>query len=496
MELKKYKEKRNFKETPEPIEKAKKGGKLLRFCVQEHHARHLHYDFRLEHQGVLLSWAVPKGPSLNPKDKRLAIHVEDHPLAYQYFEGTIPKGNYGAGTVKIWDKGTYATVETTDKKECEKIITKGLKQGHLALIMNGDVLKGEYILQKLKKDPEDKAWLLIKKKDEFSSKKSIKKKVAKLPEFISPMLATLMKEPFDSADWLFEIKWDGFRGLAFVDNGKVILKSRTNNSLNKNFPEIIENLKQIHGQAIFDGELVILDSKGRSNFQLMQNYQREKTGTLCYYVFDILLKDGVNLRDRPLIERKEILKKLLQELSLPLVRYSDHILNKGVKFFKEASKIGLEGIIGKKLLSTYQSKRSRDWVKIKTHLRQEVVIAGFTEPKGSREKFGALIIGVYDENHDLINVGHVGGGFNTKLLHELYSKFKPLIVKKCPFKNAPKTNGPVTWIKPQLVCEVSFSEWTKGNQMRQPIFQGMRIDKDPKSVVKEMAIKKPKGKTK
>lgn len=491
--LKKYLAKRNFTESPEPTGQHQGSSKLPRFCVQKHAARNLHYDFRLEYQGVLLSWAIPKGPSLNPQDKRLAIKVEDHPLDYQYFEGVIPKGNYGAGTVEIWDQGTFYTPDATTPKEIEKNLTEGLKKGHFSIILEGKKLKGEFTLIKLKQSSEDNAWLLIKKDDTdagpeemIKPKKVGKKKSQKLPNFIIPMLATLVEGPFDDEDWLFEIKWDGYRALAFIDQGKVDLKSRNKLSWNDKFPTIIKDLKKMGGQVILDGEVVVLDNTGRSDFQLMQNYQKEHQGALCYYVFDILYHDGEDLRELPLIERKEILKKLIQQVTLSVVHYGDHILKEGKALFKEASKAQLEGIIGKKIDSTYQSKRSREWVKIKTSLRQEVVIGGFTAPRGSRKKFGALLVGIYNDENKLDYVGHVGGGFTDSLLEDVYHQLEPLIQKSSPFQKEPRPNSPVTWVKPKLVCEITFSEWTKENIMRHPVFQGLRMDKPPKNITKEV----------
>ncbi len=498
MNLKKYQTKRDFEKTPEPVTSDKNAKGPLNFCVQKHDARNLHYDFRLEFRGVLLSWAVPKGPSLDPKDKRLAIHVEDHPLDYQYFEGIIPKGNYGAGTVEIWDHGTYTTPKSQNKKEIEKEIALGLKIGHLAIILHGDKLNGEFVLQKLKKqEAKDTSWLLIKKNDAYIlSEESQKKKPEKLlkkfkmPGFIPPMLATLIDKPFDDEDWLFEVKWDGFRSLAFVDKGEVQLKSRNNLSFNNKFLEIIKELKKAKGSIILDGEIVVIDEKGKSHFQLIQNYSSNEINVLCYYVFDILFKDGADLRELPLIERKEILKKYLSELNSPLIRFSDHVIKSGKNLFKAALKEHLEGIIGKKIASCYESRRSKAWVKIKSHMTQEIIICGFTEPKGSRKKFGALIAGIYDKNKILRFAGHVGGGFDEAVLVEIYNKLKPNIIKKCPFKNEPKVNTPVTWVKPKLIGEVVFSEWTKDNIMRHPIFKGLRIDKDDTKDVKKEILKK------
>jgi len=510
--------------------------------VQKHAARHLHYDVRLECRGVLLSWAVPKGPSLNPKDKRLAIHVEDHPLDYQYFEGIIPKGNYGAGTVERWDFGHFTMSHTDKRQDIEKNLLEGVKKGHFSVILHGKKLEGEFIFHRL----QGKEWLMMKRKDSHSSPKVLQHAVEKMPGFISPMLATLIDAPFDDEGWLFEVKWDGYRALAYVQRGKVQLKSRNNLLFNRQFPSIVQELERIPNSVVLDGEIVAVDSKGKSHFQLLQNYQQGKaetleavaklpdpeksmilsqfasrlsgrgpipehilqasrargwggkmaqkgdfagsgnfaTASLCYYVFDILYKDGQNLRSFPLIERKKILKEYLKQLSLPLIRLSDHVLKTGKAFFKAAQKENLEGIMGKKIESVYQSRRTKDWVKIKTGQRQEVVICGFTEPKGSRMKFGALIAGVYEEKK-LRYAGHVGGGFSEASLKEIYQQLRPLISRQCPFKQAPKVNSPVTWVKPHLMAEVSFTEWTKDNIMRHPIFQGLRKDKNPKTVKKE-----------
>lgn len=504
MGLKKYHAKRMFDQTLEPKGREKSSlSSTLSFCVQKHAARQLHYDFRLEYRGVLLSWAVPKGPSLNPSDKRLAIHVEDHPLDYQYFEGVIPKGNYGAGTVEIWDMGTYAIPDCKTRKEMEKKIALGLEKGHIDFILNGEKLQGRFVLQKLKKEAKDQSWLLIKAHDtdleedgiaEPASQVSQLEKKAKIPSFISPMLATLVKEAFNGEEWLFEVKWDGFRGLAWLEDHSVRLISRNKIKWNDKFPSIINELKKIPGQAVLDGELVVLDAKGRPQFDLMQNYQKEGKGALYYYIFDILFKDGNDLRDLPLIERKSILKNLLASVDLELIRFSDYVVDKGKALFKKALQMNLEGIIGKKLNSVYESRRSPDWVKIKTSLRQDVVVGGFTEPKGSREKFGALLVGIYDDQQNLIYTGHVGGGFDAKLLGQAYEKLKALSRKKSPFKTPPLPNMPVTWVKPKLVCEVSFASWTRDNLMRQPIFHGFRPDISPKAVLKEKPIAPPEKK--
>lgn len=471
MTLLKYRSKRDFEKTREPKGGKPDKGSTLRFVVQKHAATRLHYDVRLEYKGILLSWAVPKGPSMDPNDKRLAIHVEDHPLEYQYFEGVIPKGNYGAGTVEIWDAGTYTPVGN---------MKEGLAKGHFAVIFHGEKLHGEFIFQKF----QDKNWLMIKKEDTFAREEDPPPRSKKMPSFFSPMLATLVDKPFDDEEWLFEIKWDGFRALAFIEKKKVELFSRTEHSLNARFKSVVEELETLKGSFIFDGELVILDKSGRADFQLMQNYQRDKKGSLFYYVFDLLYKDGQDLREVPLIERKKLLEDLLKNAKLSYVRYSGHIIGDGKNFFKEVSRLNLEGIIGKKIASTYQSRRSRDWVKIKHILSQEVVIGGFTQPKGSRKDMGALLVGVYNEKKELEYAGHVGGGFTEALLADVRKRLKPQA--KCPFKTTPKGNTQVTWVKPLLVAEVKFSEWTSDRIMRQPIFLGLRDDKPPVAIKKEL----------
>lgn len=483
MGLEKYWEKRDFKKTDEPLGKKRSGSqKHLQFVVQEHHASHHHYDFRLELDGVLKSWAVPKGPPTENNEKRLAIQVEDHPFDYIHFEGTIPKGNYGAGTVKIWDKGHYQAEEADSKEESEKQIRKGLREGHLNIILHGKKLKGIYSLVRMKTQDNKKEWLLIKKKSALPQ-----------PEFIQPMLATLKESPFDSDEWLFEIKWDGYRAIGIVEKAAVHLYSRNEQSFHSHFPPILEDLSKIKQNVILDGEVVVLDKKGIPSFQLLQNYQRNDEGQLVYMVFDILYLNGEDLMKTPLIERKKILKEILPETSH--LHYCDHVLGKGKAFFDVALKAGMEGIIAKKMNSFYQpGTRGRDWFKIKTHSRQEAIICGFTEPKGTREKFGSLILGVYDQNK-LRYAGHAGTGFDSLKLNRIYKKLSTLIQKKCPFSNIPKLSN-ATWVKPKLVCEVKFAEWTKDGIMRQPVFIELRDDKKSEEVMKEIPVEESSNEVK
>lgn len=505
MGLKEYQQKRNFSETAEP-----KGHHTIRhstaleFVIQEHHASHLHYDFRLEVEGVLKSWAVPKGPSLDPSEKRLAVQVEDHPFEYRTFEGTIPEGNYGAGAVKIWDAGTYTAAGATSRQESESLMLKGLKEGHLNFILHGHKLRGAYSLIRLRGN-QGKQWLLIKKRDEHASQQSSKtflikhssskKKIIEtaIPVSVKPMLATLVDEPFDDKNWLFEIKWDGYRALAEIQKNQAHLFSRSGQSFDKHFPLLLKDLRSIEQTVVLDGEIVVVDKKGKPSFQLVQNYLRTQEGSLIYYVFDLLYLEDHDICSLPLIERKNLLKKLLSD-DLPHVRFCDHIEEKGKAFFQAALKEGFEGIIAKQAQSSYQQGRSRDWLKIKTHQCQEAIICGFTEPKGARQHFGSLLLGVYD-HQDLIYVGHTGSGFDHQKLVDLYQRLQPLIQDTCPFTYPPKIRSHVNWVKPEIVCEIKFAEWTQDNQMRQAIFLDLREDKKAQEVIREepLSLQKAKG---
>ncbi|MEJ8756942.1 DNA ligase D [Pontibacter sp. H259] len=517
MGLQKYNQKRNFGETPEPEGKQQKHKGQLRFVVQRHQASTLHYDFRLEMEGVLKSWAVPKGPSMNPSDKRLAMNVEDHPYSYRTFEGDIPQGNYGAGHVDIWDEGFYHAIDTDDPKEGEKLLLQGLENGSISFVLDGDKLQGAFSLVKMKGRQEG-AWLLVKKKDEHavsesydseahlgkiaktgfkkttinsSSTKTVKAKpAAKSSEMlhnIVPMMAKLTDGPFDGDDWIYEIKWDGFRAVAEVQEGKVELYSRNGKSYGETYKPILDSLKQLGQNAILDGEIVVLNDKGYATFQQLQNYQNTPSQHLYFYVFDLLYLNGEDLRDLPLLERKKRLEQLLAD-ELPAVRYSDHVVGNGVAFFKEAQRNNVEGIMAKKANSPYRTgQRSTEWLKIKTHMRQEAVIAGFTEPKGKRKHIGALLLGVY-ENGKLTYVGQSGSGFNSKILDALKTKLDKLVQQESPFAGKVKPNAPATWVKPELVAEISFAEWTNEGIMRQAIYEGLREDKKATDVVRENAI--------
>jgi bifunctional non-homologous end joining protein LigD len=547
MGLQVYKKKRNFKATPEPSGKYGKSKSKLTFVVQRHKASHLHYDFRLEMDGVLKSWAVPKGPSLNPEDKRLAMMVEDHPYNYRKFAGIIPEGNYGAGIVEIWDEGEYSDLDNSDKKTAEKKLRSGLHSGNLKFRLHGKKLKGEFALVKMK-GREANTWLLIKHKDEYAVKEEYnseeytlksspinkwlaknkpervpakkiaskrrarkktpaKKKVGeeeahpekvvhtrylpapthKLHDYIKPMLAKETDTPFSSAEWIYEMKWDGYRAIAEVNKNGIRLYSRNGNSFNASYPVVVDALEQLGINAVLDGEVIVVDEDGRSNFQKLQYYKTDSDQPMEYRVFDVLEINGKDTKELPLTDRKELLKKLLPKNNV--VKYSDHVFEKGEEFFEAAQKMDLEGIIAKKADSFYHpGTRTSEWLKIKHHKTQEAVIAGFTEPGGSRKHFGALILGIWDGD-ELKYVGHTGSGFDTKGLKEMEKLLKPRIRKNSPFKEAVKTNMPATWVKPELVCEIKYTEWTRDGSLRHPIFLRLRKDKKSKEVT--MSANKP-----
>lgn len=508
MGLRKYFSKRHFDKTPEPKGKTKKTkNRKLAFVVQEHHASSLHYDFRLELDGVLKSWAVPKGPSMNPEDRHLAVQVEDHPFEYREFEGTIPEGNYGAGNVIIWDEGTYEPYH--DEPDDEATLRKELKKGHLTFMLHGKKLQGEFALIKMHGEDE-KAWLLVKKNDEYATGQdvtaldtSIKsgKKVddlgstrhlddsiaaypsIKAPWRVRPMLCTLVDEPFTREGWLFEIKWDGYRAIGTKHKDEIQLYSRNDTDFRDHYPPVTEALHTLKHDVILDGEIMVMDNEGLPHFELLQNWRRDPAGHLYYYVFDILWCDGRDLRNMPLIERKKILQSVIPSGSL--IRYSDHIETRGELLFDEMRKKGLEGIVAKKADSAYhENNRGEAWLKMKTQLRQEVIIGGFTEPRGGRKYLGALIVGVYDKG-EFIYTGHSGGGIPDNQRKLLREKLDKLERKTSPFATEPKPNAPVHWVKPELVVEMSFSEWTNDGRMRHPVFEGMRTDKDPLKIRRE-----------
>jgi len=628
MALEEYKRKRRFEETPEPPPKVEtRSGN--RFVVQMHDATRLHYDFRLEMEGVLKSWAVPKGPSLDPADKRLAMQVEDHPVSYFDFEGNIPEGNYGAGTVIVWDVGTWQPLSpvAVDGKYVpgtEAEAAAMLAKGDLKFRLNGKRLKGDFALVKMRgRRPGSKGneWLMIKKHDDHvvegydiaaidtsvlsgqtlgqvagdagsaewksrpagrgrlkaawladavarvekkkkmktaedteDTEEARKKKpaVAKndltpitsgdsgkkksrssassassavlvsspvkrpMPGTIHPMLAEAVEKPFDGAEWLFEIKWDGYRAIAFIADGKVRLVSRNQNDLTPRYPELVDLPRFVKAKtAILDGEAVALDEEGKASFSLMQQRTGFRPGgkraaanadvPVLYYAFDLLYLDGYDWRRVPLEERKCKLAELV--VMGDVVRFSDHYEEHGKALFAIAQKKGLEGIVAKKRASFYEERRSREWLKIKIRRRLECVIGGYTEPEGSRAHFGSLVLGLYDQKKRLIHVGQVGSGFDQKLLDELWKVLQKLETKKNPFFGEVEALRRVFWVKPELVAEIEFAEWTGGRnssqfsvpssqshgagvvaggpKLRAPVFLGLRDDKEPKECLLE-----------
>ena len=623
MSLDEYKRKRRFEETPEPPPKIDNESRH-RFVVQRHDASRLHYDFRLEMDGVLKSWAVPKGPSLDPGDKRLAMQVEDHPVSYFDFEGTIPEGNYGGGTVMVWDTGTWVPLSPVPVNGVyvpgtEKEAAAMLVKGDLKFRLKGKRLNGDFALVHIKGRAGSKGneWLLIKKKDdhvvagfdidayatsiltdrtmaqiagdqgsaewkssrpasrgkvkaawladaiaradskrkalnaedaenkastaenaekndrksprqtarrgthanasntasqESGSKDSASKSRSKkssansassavkalpgaeqkpMPTVIHPMLATSAAKAFDGPDWLFEIKWDGYRAVAFIEAGRVRLVSRSQNDLTAQFPELGSLPQFVKAErAILDGEIVALDDEGRPSFSLMQQrtgfqpgkrrQPRREGVPVIYYAFDLLYLDGLDLRRVALEQRKKLLQEKI--VAGAVIQFSDHYAEKGLDLFEAAKQRGLEGIVAKKRSGAYVEKRSGDWVKIKITQRQECVIGGYTDPEGSREYFGALVLGLHDQQGRLIHVGQVGTGFDQKTLKEIFGSLQPLKTKQNPFYGEIGGLRKVQFVRPQLVAEIKFAEWTHetedgGMKLRAPVFMGLRVDK-------------------
>ncbi|MBE8724343.1 DNA ligase D [Flavobacterium hungaricum] len=517
MSLTKYNQKRNFKSTKEPEGKKGNSKNELIFVIQKHAASHLHYDFRLEVDGVLKSWAVPKGPSLDPDIKRLAMEVEDHPYSYKDFEGNIPKGNYGAGNVIVWDNGTYEPLEVEAGKSPEKQLLSDLKKGHLRFVLKGKKLRGSFSLVKLHGKQEN-AWLLLKKQDKYAAKEDIltqdksvlskislesmikeaqkqeekeEKKSEEQPKtsakkralsFKKPMLASLTDKPFDDEEWLFENKYDGYRAISVVTEKDTALYSRNEISFTKNFQTIADDLKKLEHEAILDGEVVVEQKAGVSDFQLLQNYLKTGKGKLKYYVFDILNLDGNDITHLSLLERKELLKILLEKAALEHVFYSDHVIGKGIDFFNKSIKNKTEGIIAKKASGSYTiNKRTKDWLKIKNTQAEEAIIIGITTPQNSRKYFGAILLGQY-EGKTLKYIGKCGTGFSHEILKELYEKFSPHFIEKSPLEEKISVRETIQWIQPKFVCQVKFAEWTQDNHLRQPVYLGLRIDKNAEEV--------------
>jgi bifunctional non-homologous end joining protein LigD len=544
MALELYRKKRDFKTTPEPKGKlAKAKRRDLAFVIQKHAATRLHYDFRLELNGVLLSWAVPKGPSLDPNDKRLAMHVEDHPLEYGDFEGIIPPKQYGGGTVMLWDRGTWIPKEDP---------IAGYKKGKLKFDLHGEKLQGGWTLVKShgSKYGGDKAWLLFKEDDEYAltgpeaqivdsrpnsvkthrslkqiaadpgrvwhSNKSAAENVksgaqkkskvhldpakaagarkAALPEFISPQLATPTQTSPAGDRWIHEVKYDGYRILARIDAGAVRLYSRNRHDWTRKFPDVARALAGLPLEnGWLDGEIVVLDAKGRSSFQALQNaLSATDTSETLYYAFDLPYLNGYDLRRVVLEERKALLKHLIPEPGI--LRYSEHFHVDGAKFIVQVCSLGLEGMVSKRRDSTYEGTRGNAWLKVKCARQQEFVIGGFTDPEGSRHGFGALLLGVYDSEGKLRYAGKVGTGFDQTLLVKMRRTLDGLIQDAPAFVNPPQGAEArrAHWVKPELVAQVTFTEWTHDAIVRNASFQGLRDDKRARDVVREESGGLPK----
>jgi bifunctional non-homologous end joining protein LigD len=468
--LSEYERKRDRKKTPEPFRGKRGKAKGPMFVVQRHDARRLHYDFRLERDGVLASWAVPKGVPLEPGEQHLAVHVEDHPLEYGSFEGEIPKGNYGAGTVEIWDRGTYELLE-------EK------RDGGLTVRLRGERLDGTWALVPAHLSGDEKNWLILRKREEGRPPAREKRRY-------SPMLASSVETLPTGEGWLFEPKWDGYRALGYVRGGEATLYSRRGNDLTERFAVITKELPKAlrSPDAVVDGEVCALDEHGRPSFSAMQ---QGKPGTpLVYEIFDLLEVDGEPCVDLPLTERRERLEGLVAPSRV--VQLSG-VFDDGVALFDAATEQRLEGVMAKRAASRYlEGKRGRDWLKIKTHGRQEFVICGWTKGQGRREgRFGALVLGVR-RGAQFAWVGNCGTGFSERDIDELLTRLEPLRRDTTPFAAEPKMakvrKGAAVWVEPELVCEVEFAEWTHDGHLRAPSFQGLRDDKPARSVRREVPL--------
>ncbi len=503
--LNKYNEKRNFERTLEPVGMSETAGEGLRFVVQHHLARRDHYDVRLEWDGVLLSWAVPKGPSYDTRDKRLAVHVEEHPLEYRNFEGTIPKGEYGGGIIMLWDEGYW---------EPHGDVDDGLREGVLKFVLKGRRLKGKWALVRLKAKEGDTKdnWLLLKEKDEFvKSEEGISEfitsirtgrtmreiedgedeKITKNPfEKAEVQLAKLVKTIPEGEDWLYELKYDGYRILSFIEGSSARLMTRNGNDYTRRFRDIAYSLIELAGgrAMILDGEMTITDAVGKTDFQALQSYMKNPKGkNLTYIIFDLLALDGVDLREHRLIDRKEKLEALLKEAPKNLY-YSRHVRGSGKESFTAACEAGMEGIVGKRADSNYSGTRNGDWIKLKCDKRQEFVIGGYTLSDKKTRGVSSLLLGVY-EGEEFVYAGRAGTGLSEHDMLELEKKFENRKRAASPFGIAPKakSNERITWLEPELVAEIKFAEWTQEYLLRQASFKGLRTDKEPKDIRREKA---------
>jgi bifunctional non-homologous end joining protein LigD len=533
MALEDYKKKRNFKKTPEPPGEARSAGGSS-YCIQKHAASRLHYDFRLEHDGVLLSWAIPKGPSFDPRDKRLAMHVEDHPVEYGSFEGVIPEGEYGAGAVVLWDRGTWTPVVEPGL---------ALKKGELKFHLHGEKLTGRWALIRIKGD-DPKAWLLVKDKDEHARTAAELDVVSARPESVlsgrglaevaaerdrlwhskvvrpggevdpggpaageggAPLrladlenavrgplprtqplaLAMVVEVPPAGDEWLHEIKHDGYRIVARIEEGEVQLVSRNGKDWTKEFPQVARAVGRLPaGTALLDGEVAAVLPSGATSFQALQRRGSAGAAPLVYFAFDLLHLDGWDLRQVRLEERKQVLRRLL-EAAPPALRFSDHVRGQGPEFFAKAREAGLEGVVSKRAAAPYREGRGGDWRKAKCRLSQEMVIGGYTLSSDGGRSIGALLVGLHEDG-ELVYAGKVGSGFSERLLDDLRHRLEARRRKTSPFAEAPaELRRGAHWVEPDLVAQVEFSEWTDEGRMRQPVFLGLRDDREARHVVRE-----------
>ncbi|MGF6593817.1 DNA ligase D [Pseudomonas sp. 2835] len=531
--LQEYARKRNFDATPEPAghqRSGKKAAHALQYCIQKHDASHLHYDFRLELDGTLKSWAIPKGPSLDPKVRRLAVHVEDHPLDYASFEGNIPEGHYGAGDVIVWDRGVWIPEEDPHK---------AYAKGKLRFRLQGEKLSGIWNLFRTHLAGKKEQWLLIKSDDaqarpqadydildaepdsvlsertliarspKAASKSTSKAKPASksalrgakkaaLPASLKPELATLVETP-PEGDWRYEVKFDGYRILARIEGEDVRLFTRNGHDWTAKLPRQAKALAKLGlHSAWLDGEMVVANEHGVADFQALQNaFDQERDEQIIYYLFDVPYLNGMDLRQCPLEQRRAALAKVLEKADEKRLRFSADFDQSVESLLDSACKMQMEGLIGKRLGSSYLNRRSSDWIKLKCKQRQEFVIVGFTDPKGSREAFGALLLALHDDSGELRYAGKVGTGFNSATLAHIHQRLKPLEVARPQFAKPPsgaEARG-VHWLKPTLLAEVAYAQMTRDGVVRHSVFHGLRDDKPAKAIGLEQPVKTPASKT-
>jgi bifunctional non-homologous end joining protein LigD len=526
--LKTYRDKRNFDATPEPAEGGEANEDARSFVVQKHWATRLHYDFRLELEGTMKSWAVPKGPSYDPTERRMAMPTEDHPIAYNRFEGTIPAGNYGAGKVIIWDKGTWHPLEDPHK---------GFRDGKLKFELRGHKLHGKWTLVRMKGRGEGRAdpWLLIKERDDFvrphseysvvdempdsvqaladrpaaiaapgaaapataaaaSSGPPEGARPARLPATLQPQLAVLVDEaPADTQDWVFEIKFDGYRMLARVEDGEIALVTRNGNDWTSRLAGLVKAMRSMElPDGWYDGEIIMPGEDVPADFQALQGaFDSRRTEDIVYYLFDLPFCAGQDLRDVPLFARREVLQRIVERKSHPNVRFSEVFDVPAKQMLDSACRLGLEGVIAKRRDSAYVGRRSSDWIKLKCKLRQEFVIGGWTDPQGSRTGLGSLLLGVHGDDGKLRYAGNVGTGFNEAALRELRAQLDAVAQQRSPFEAGTGIPRAAHWVRPELVCEVSFGEWTRDGKIRHSVFHGLRTDKPATQIGREPVVHAP-----